>query len=134
MANWLRIVLAIVVGAHGIGHILFLMPLISSTNWGQAAQSWLLGDGGWANGLGVLIWFAALVGFLAAAFGIFRETAWWQTVVIVSAAVSTLGLILFWSRPVTSPAVSALVFNLLILVSLLVFHWPSTAHSSAWVD
>lgn len=130
MSTWLRLVLAVLVGAHGIGHILFLMPLISSTNWGQSAQSWLLGDGGLAKGLGALIWLAALVGFLAAVFGIFRETGWWQTAAIVSAAVSTVGLILFWTRPATSPAISALIFNLIILVSLLVFHWPAAAQAS----
>lgn len=130
MSNWLRILLAVMVGAHGIGHILFLIPLISSASWGQAAQSWLLGDGGLAKGLGALIWLVALVGFLAAAFGIFRETAWWQTAAVVSAAVSTAGLVLFWTRPSTSPAISALIFNLLILAALLIFHWPTAAQTS----
>lgn len=131
MSNWLRIVLAIVVGAHGIGHILFLMPLISSTTWGQSAQSWLLGDGGLAKIAGSLIWLVSLVGFLAAAFGIFSETDWWQMAAIVSAAVSTVGLVLFWSKPATAPAISALIFNLLVLVSLLVFHWPPAAQVSS---
>lgn len=130
MSNWLRIVLAVAVAAHGIGHILFLMPLVSSTTWGQSAQSWLLGDGGLAKGLGALIWLVALVGFVAAAFGIFRETDWWQMAAIMSAVVSTVGLILFWTRPTTSPAVSALVFNLLILISLLVVRWPPVGQTS----
>ena len=131
MSTWLRILLAIVMCAHGIGHILFLMPLVNSTNWGQSVQSWLLGDGGLAKAVGVLIWLVALLGFLAAAFGIFRETSWWQMVAIVAATVSTVGLILFWSKPVTSPAISALVFNLIILVSLLVFHWPAAVQASS---
>ena len=131
MSTWLRIILAIVVGAHGIGHILFLMPLVSSTDWGQSAQSWLLGSGGVAKIIGIVIWLVALSGFLAAAFGIFRETTWWQTVAIVSAAVSTAGIILFWSKPATSPTISALVFNLIILVSLLVFHWPTVVQASS---
>ena len=130
MSNWLRIVLAIVVGAHGIGHILFLMPLISNTNWGQAAQSWLLGDGGLAKVVGILIWLVALVGFLAAAFGMFQETDWWQMAAIVSASVSTVGLVLFWTRPSTSPAISALIFNLLVLAALLIFHWPPVVQDS----
>lgn len=129
MSNWLRIVLALVVGAHGFGHILFLMPLVSSTSWGQTAQSWLLGGGGLAKVVGSVIWLVALVGFLATAFGIFRETAWWQTAAVVSAAVSTVGLILFWSRPAISPAISALVFNLLVLAALLIFHWPSAVQT-----
>lgn len=130
MSNWLRIVLAVVVGAHGIGHILFLMPLVSSTTWGQATQSWLLGDGGLAKGFGVLIWLVSLGGFVAAAFGIFRETDWWQSVAIGAAAVSTVGLVLFWTRPSTSPAISALVFNLLVLAALLIFHWPPVVQAS----
>lgn len=131
MSNWLRIVLAVVVAAHGIGHVLFLMPLVSSsTSWGQSAQSWLLGDGGLAKGLGILIWLVSLVGFLAAAFGISRETDWWQMVAVVAAAVSTVGLVLFWTRPSTSPAISALVFNLLVLAALLIFHWPPVVQAS----
>lgn len=126
MSISLRLVLAIVVGAHGIGHVLFLLPLVSGVDWGQPAQSWLLGEGGLAKVSGGLIWLVALAGFLAAAFGIFQQTDWWQTAAIVSAAVSTVGLILFWRQPVPPPALSALVFNLLILVSLLVFHWPSS--------
>lgn len=130
MSNWLRILLAVAVAAHGIGHVLFLMPLVSSTTWGQSAQSWLLGAGGLARGLGALIWLVSLVGFVAAAFGLFRETGWWPTAVIGSAVASTIGLVLFWSRPPTSPAVSALIFNLLVLASLLIFHWPPVAQTS----
>lgn len=130
MSNWLRILLPVVVGAHGIGHILFLMPLVSSASWGQAAHSWLLGDGGLAKGMGALVWLVALVGFVAAAFGFFREVAWWQTAAMVSAAVSTVGLVLFWTRPSTSPAISALVFNLLVLAALLIFHWPPAVQTS----
>ena len=130
MSTFLRIVLAIVVGAHGIGHILFFVPLLGVADWGQATQSWLLADGWLAKGLGGLIWLAATLGFAAAAFGIFQEMAWWRTVAIVSAAVSALGLILFWANPVSSPTFSALVFNLLVLGSLLLFHWPPVAQAS----
>ncbi len=130
MSIWLRVLLGVLVGAHGIGHILFLMPLVSSTNWGQSAQSWLLGEGGLAKIVGIVIWLVALLGFLAAAFGIFREAAWWQTAAIVSAVISTVGLVLFWSKPATSPAISALVFNLLILISLFIFHWPPVVQTS----
>lgn len=66
MSNWLRIVLALVVGAHGIGHILFVMP----------------------------------------------------------------GLVLFWTRPSTSPAISALIFDVLVLTALLIFHWPTAVQTS----
>jgi hypothetical protein len=44
---------------------------------------------------------------------------------MIAAVVSTIGLILFWATPATSSAVAALVFNLLVLGSLLIVHFPS---------
>ncbi len=129
MSNWLRILLAIVVAAHGIGHVLFLLPLLGAANWGQSVQSWLFGAGPLARIAGALIWLLAIIGFLAVAFGIFQETDWWRTVALVSAGVSTLGLLLFWVRPAGSPVISALVFNLLVAGALLVLNWPSPAQA-----
>lgn len=125
MPTWLRIVLAVVVGAHGIGHILFLMPVVSNTSWGQATQSWLLGGGGLARTAGAILWLVSLLGFLAAAWGIFRQAEWWPVVAMALAGVSILGLLLFWTRPVTSPVLSALFFNILLLTVLLVWRWPA---------
>ena len=124
MTNWLRLVLALVVGAHGLGHILFLVPLLGVADWGQSTHSWLLGDGWLAKGLGSVVWLVALVGFAAVTIGLFQLTSWWRTVAIGAAVVSTLGLLLFWSAPASSPVISALVFNLLVLGSLLILHWP----------
>lgn len=127
MSNWLRLVLAVVVGAHGVGHVLFLVPLLGIAGWGQPTRSWLLGSGGLAKGVGSIVWLLAVVGFTAVAIGFFKMADWWRTVAIVATAVSTLGLILFWVTPVSSPILSALVFNLAVLGALLVFHWPPAA-------
>lgn len=124
MSNLLRFVLVIVVGAHGLGHILFLVPLLGKADWGQPTRSWLLGDGWLARGLGGLIWLAAIVGFTAVAIGLMNSTGWWRPVAIAAAAVSSLGLLLFWTTPISSPVLSALVFNLMVLAALLIFHWP----------
>ena len=125
MSSWLRLILALVVGAHGLGHILFLMPLWKIADWGQAAHSWLLGDGWLAKGVGSLIWLAAIVGFLVVTIGLFQATNGWRTAAILAATVSSLGLLLFWAAPVSSPVISALAFNLLVLGALLIFHWPT---------
>lgn len=124
MADWLRIVLALAVGAHGIGHILFLVSLLGISDWGQSTRSWLLGSGWPAKGLGSLIWIAAVAGFVVVAAGIFNKTDWWRPLAIIASAVSALGLLLFWTKPVNSPVVPALAFNMLVLGSLLVLHWP----------
>jgi len=124
MSNLLRVVLAFVVAAHGLGHILFLVSLLGIADWGQATQSWLLGSGWLAKGLGAAIWLVAIFGFVAAAVGLFQMSDWWQQLAIIAAIVSIVGLLLFWVNPPGSPVISALVFDLLVLVALLVFHWP----------
>lgn len=130
MSSWLRIVLAIVVAAHGLGHILFLVSLLGVADWGQATQSWLLGSGWLAKGLGAAIWLAAIFGFLAAAVGLLQVSVWWQQLAIIAAIVSSVGLLLFWLNPPGSPVISALVFDLLVLIALLVFHWPAVPQTA----
>jgi hypothetical protein len=126
MSTFMRMILTLVIAAHGLGHVLFLAPLLGFANWGQAAQSWLIGTGGLAKGLGALIWLAAIAGFAAAAVGLFVSAEWWRPVAIAAALVSSAGLALFWRNPPGSPVISALVFNLLLLAALLIFHWPVT--------
>ena len=62
---WLKLVLAVVVLFHGIGHLLFLGPTIGAVDWaGQTGHSWaltgVLGDGP-TRTLGALIWVATIV-------------------------------------------------------------------------
>jgi hypothetical protein len=125
----LRIILALVVGAHGIGHILFLVPSLGIADWGQSTQSWLLTN---ALGdtltrlIGAAIWLLGTLGFGVATFGIFTQTEWWRSLTVASSIVSIVGLALFWANPAASSAFFAFAFDAAVLVALLVFHWPST--------
>lgn len=121
----LNLIIAIAVAFHGIGHVLFLVPLFGVADWGQSARSWLLSPihNGLAVGVGSVIWLASIIGFCGAAFGFWTHTDWWRTFAITSSVISSIGLILFWSNPPTSPVISALVFDLIVLVALLVFRW-----------
>jgi hypothetical protein len=130
MSNWLRIVLALVVAVHGLGHVLFLVSLLGIADWAQATQSWLLGGGWLAKGLGAAIWLVAIVGFVVAAVGLFQMSGWWQQLAIIAAIVSIAGLLLFWESPPGSPVISALVFDLLVLMALLLLHWPPVAQGA----
>jgi hypothetical protein len=121
----LRNVLALIVAAHGIGNILFLVPLLGIADWGQSTRSWLLTGEGGARLVGSALWVAAIVVFGAAVVGLLGQQTWWRTAAMIAAVVSTIGLILFWATPATSSAVAALVFNLLVLGSLLIVHFPS---------
>ncbi len=121
----LRIALALIIGAHGIGHILFLVPLLGMADWGQSARSWLISAETPARFLGGLLWLATIVAFSAAVYGLLGEHTWWRSAAAIGAVVSIVGLIIFWANPATSPTVAALVFNLLVLGLLFIAHWPS---------
>jgi len=131
MSNELwRTILAVVVGAHGIGHVLFLVPLLGIADWGQSTRSWLLTDrvGDRVTRIvGSLLWLAATLGFVAVAVGIFGQQEWWRGLAVGSAAVSIVGLVLFWSDSAASSAFSALAFDVAVLVALLVLNWPPSS-------
>lgn len=126
-AVW-RAVLALALGAHGLGHMIFLVSTLGVADWGAPSRSWLLADlagGAVARITGSLIWSLALAGFVAAAIGLFAQQGWWRTVAPASAGVSLLGLVLFWINPPASSILSAGIFDLAVLVALLLVHWPS---------
>jgi len=123
-----RIVVALVILAHGIGHILFLAPCLGITQWGQSAHSWLLtrtlGDVA-TRVMGSLLWLVVIVGFVTAGIGLLGQGAWWRTVAVASASVSLLALVLFVNGSSTQPVLSAAAMDIAILVALVWIHWPS---------
>ena len=122
-----RIVLALVILAHGIGHVLFLAPCLGFAQWGQSAQSWLLtgllGDTV-TRWIGGLLWLVVIAGFLAAGVGLLAGYTWWRTLAIASAGVSLLALVLFARGGNLQPLLSAGGMDLAILVALAWLHWP----------
>ena len=126
----LRSVIAVLVVAHGIGHILFLISSLGLADWGQSTRSWLLTDqigDKRARAVGSLLWLGATAGFIVAGLAILAGWAWWRPLNIVSAAISLLGLILFLSRRPTQPAVSAALFDAILLVWMAGLGWLPTS-------
>jgi hypothetical protein len=123
-----RIVIAMVILIHGIGHVLFLAPCIGITNWGQSAQSWLLtrmlGDVP-TRVIGGILWLVVIIGFVAAGVGLLGQHAWWRPLAATSAALSLLALGLFAGAGGTQPILSAALMDAAILVSLLWVNWPA---------
>jgi hypothetical protein len=122
--------LAIVVFAHGVGHLLFLGPAVGLGNWaGQTGQSWILsgslGDGV-ARAIAAIVWSSVVVLFVAGVGGFLAGTDWWRAVMIAAAAVSIVGIVAYWDGIATTNAIFALVVDVLILGSLVLAHWPST--------
>lgn len=125
----LRVVLAIVVACHSIGHMFFLIPYLGLADWGQSGRSWLLtnlvGDTS-TRVLGSLLWLAAIVAFMVVGYGLFAQQAWWRTLFVGSAALSLATVTLFADR-LAGPAFNAAAFDVIVLVALLLVRWPSVS-------
>jgi hypothetical protein len=125
-----RIVIALVLVAHGIGHSLGLLQLfrIATVNPEWKGDSWLLtGLTGTTVSqiVGAGLWVASIVGFVAVGLVVmgWLPVAWWQPIAVGSAVLSLAGLALFPTAfPLTS-AIGALVVDLAVLVAVLWFHW-----------
>jgi hypothetical protein len=128
MNDWVRIAAAVVIFAHGVGHVLFLMPALGVAMQGQTTSSWLL-SGVLGNGLtrsvGALLWAAVIAAYLAGLAGMFTHAAWWQPLLVGASAASAAGLVAFWSSPVQAPNLSALAADVVIAVVVGVLHWPA---------
>ena len=129
MSDALRIGLALVVFAHGVGHLLFLGPVVGLGNWaGHTGHSWILtgalGDGA-ARAVAAVVWSTVIVLFVAGVGGFLAGADWWRSVTSAAAAVSIAGIVVYWDGIATSNAIFALVFDVIVLGALLVAHWPS---------
>ena len=100
----IRIITALVLIIHGIGHAMAFFPALnvfSTEKWHH--RSWLLsgflGDSV-SRVLVVILFGAALIGFIAAVLGLLGwlvPHSAWQTLAIVSSIISLVALGLFWN-------------------------------------
>jgi hypothetical protein len=127
---WLKLILAAVVLFHGIGHVLFLGPAIGAVDWaGQTGHSWaltgVLGDGP-TRAVGAFLWIATIVLFVIGVAGFLTAQPWWVAVTVLASIASIAGIVLMWDGIATSSAAMALAVDVVILVALLVAHWPGS--------
>ena len=129
----LRILIAVILIAHGVGHwmgIATALGAISSDSWN--ARSWfftrVLGDSA-ARGIALVLWAAAFIGFIAAGLALFNQLVpphWWRSLAVVSAAVSMIAIIFYWnSFAAIFNKAGAVAVNIAALVGLLWLNWPS---------
>ena len=125
----LRLILAVIVLLHGLGHILFLGPSLRLVDWaGQTSHSWLLtsavGDGV-ARAAAAVTWVTTMALFSADR-GLRRGCG-----VLAAGHGRGRGDVHRRDRPLLeqisrSSAVWSFMLNVLLLVVLLVLHWPAT--------
>ena len=128
MSEFLRIVIAIILILHGVGHILAIFPIVGKKlSPTHSSNSWLLtkliGNTG-TYVVAFIIWPLALIGFVAGGFGLlgwFVPQAWWPSLTVGAAIISLLGLGLFWNAfPFFFPnKVGVIVVDVLALLSFL---------------
>lgn len=115
----MRLAAAIFVALHGLGHIIWFMATWARWSLGGSGradlakheQGFLVGaltPAGRAVGLLALV---VLGGFLATAWGIWTQAAWWPQLLIGSAVASTVVLVVMWN-PVLTVSVRALLADI----------------------
>lgn len=132
----LRIIIAVVLFFHSIGHVTGVLPAIQVVDVkGWNSHSWLLTPliGEMASRiLSAILFLTALVGFFLAALALLGWLVphdWWRTLAVVSAVVSMVTVLLFWNAFVAlvPNKVGALAVDIAVLVCLLLLNWPTEA-------
>lgn len=126
----LKVLIAVVLLAHGIGHSMGLLQIfkVATVNPEWRGDSWIISSAVGTTAtqiVGGVLWTAAIVGFAALAGSVlgWLPAAWFTPLAIGSAVVSLLGLLLF---PVAFPlfsTIGALVVDLAVLVAVMGYHW-----------
>jgi len=130
-----RIVVALVLLAHGIGHSMGLLQIfkVAAVNPEWDGNSWLLtGPTGTTatHVVGGVLWTVSIVGFAALAACVvgWLPESMFNGLAVGSATVSLLGLLLFPIAFPTFSTIGALIVDLAVLAAVIWYHWlPSDA-------
>ena len=126
----LKVIIGLVLAAHGIGHSIGLLGLfkVAEVNPAWDGDSWLLtGPVGTTatQVVGVVLWTVSMVGFLVLAaivFGWLPQT-WWVPLAVISSIASLAGVLLFPVAFPTFSTVGAVAVDVAVLVAVLGLHW-----------
>ena len=130
-----RIAVGIFFILHSLVHLLYfgqssrIFELQAGMVWpdGSWVLSKFLSGSALRNIAGILLIVAA-AGFLASGIGVFIKQEWWKPVVVGSAVFSSILYVLLWNgtlERLDNQGGVGILINLIILVSVLVFHWPN---------
>jgi hypothetical protein len=125
-----RLLVGLVMAAHGVGHVYFLVPALGLANWGQKVRSWLLdpiAGGALVRPVAAIVWLLATGVWIASGVGLLLGQGWWRDFAIGGAALSLVGIAIFASGLPLSPTINPVIFDVVALLALLWLGWPSTA-------
>ena len=133
----LRYIVATILLAHGIGHIMPFMAAWTSQKAGFSSASWVF-SGGMSVGSPVgqafgLLGLVALLGFLAGALGLVAQQPWWPMATVAAAAVSLVTILPVVQQLAGRQYIGALAVDIAVIVAL-VPPWGGAGHSRALND
>ena len=129
MISIIRIIIAIILLGHGIGHIVGFLG--SWTQW-QPFEEPAFNDEPWVFSGGVYIhstigkvfgvfWLLSTIAFGLAAIGLTANQPWWGTIAVIASVFSLLAVVPWWHS--FSPGImskkSAVLVDIIVLVGLL---------------
>ena len=126
-----KVVVAGVLGAHGIGHALGWMPALGLARFaGTSGGTWLIGGlvgEGATRAVAAGLFLVPTAGFLAAAIGLLLGQPWWRPVAAASAAVSLAGTALYPAALPAGSTVGSVAVDLVVLYGVIVAAWGTDA-------
>lgn len=119
LLKWL---LALVLIAHGIGHITGVSAFWTKLPMGFNQNPWIFGAGGSLSSpigriFGV-VWLAATAILIAAGVGLLTNQAWWTSAAVIGAIISLVAIVPWWNSVTSGVKIGALL-DVVILVGLL---------------
>ena len=123
----LRLLIVVVLIAHGIGHSIGVAGGWGNNAWGGSGDSWLLTPV-LGRSVGVvegLIWLIPAIGFVAAGGALLAGMDAWRAIALASSAVSLLAIALFPQQLPAFSTVAAVVVDVAVIIGLTVLQWPS---------
>jgi UPF0716 family protein affecting phage T7 exclusion len=134
-ATIVKLVVAGVIGAHGIGHLLGWVPAWGIARFeGMSSHSWILtptlGDGG-ARMLAGLLFAVPTAGFVASVAGLLLGQPWWRQVAVGSAAVSLAATAVYPQAFPASSTIGSVGVNLAVLYAILIAGWGAETGATA---
>lgn len=123
----LRTVIALVIGAHGVGHLIGVVGGWANSAWGGSSDSWLLTPalGRATTVLEGILWLLPAFGFIGAALALVGGLEEWRTIAIASAVTSLIVIGLFPQQLHPGSMFGAIVIDVAVIVGLLLLHWPT---------
>jgi hypothetical protein len=124
----IRIVVVLVIAAHGIGHIMGVMSPLGIEIQGGSGDSWAISrfGSGLATAVEVVLFLIPTIGFIIAAVGLWTGAEWFRTAAVISAVVSLVAIGLYPAQLPTFSMIGAVAVDVGLLAAILVFGWPST--------